>query len=110
MPDLKDVQFEELEAEYKRRKKERREAEKLALLKKHSTAMAYISVLVDLTPAHDTRNCNDNNLLSAYMDHGQARCRRCCLLSYYREKYIPDNVDFKVDIVEVPEVCDEPDV
>lgn len=80
---------EELKAELIGREADRRAA--LNAAQKACTGLVFdnVNLLLALVPKHDTINCSDTNLASAYNDpnSNKPRCRRCRLLEIKQDGY-----------------------
>ena len=59
-----------------------------------------VDTLLLLVTKHDTMNCCDDNLASAYIDKGSPRCRRCRLLQI-KEDGCNNNVGLNVRLIEL---------
>lgn len=67
-----------------------------------------IDLLIRLVPEHDTLNCSDTNLASAYTDHGKPRCRRCRLLTIRNQGYNHDTM-MEMSFLTIEELDNTPD-
>jgi hypothetical protein len=87
MSKLKDISDKELKQELIAREADRRAIQNKCRNDNAAFVLANIDALVQLVTTHDTINCSDANLASAYNDHNRPRCRRCRLLEIQRQQF-----------------------
>lgn len=99
MTDISMFSKEQLVKELERREKEELERQKIDVQNRSKLLLKHIDVLLALVPRHDTINCSDDNRISAYVDNGCPRCKRCFLIQAKKEGYVDniviDNIQLK---------------